>query len=129
MALCSVCSQQLAALADKVQDERFWAGQQPHYGTDAAKRLLQSAAERVSLPSLELPPLPQLPASVQLPAFRLPAAPQLPDISGGAALRSVQEAAAGLAQACFLPAHLSCLVTNLSHLSSNFHMSHELCPV
>ena len=116
MPLCSVCSQQLAALADKVQDERFWAGQQPHYGTDAAKRLLQSAAEHVSLPSLELPPLPQLPESVQLPAFRLPAAPQLPDISGGADLRSLQEAAAGLAQACFCHAHLSCPVTNLSHL-------------
>lgn len=58
------CSRQLGELAEKVQDESFWASQQPHYGTAAAKRLLQTAAEAlpgVSLPSVTVPQLPQLP--------------------------------------------------------------------
>lgn len=58
------CSRQLRELADKVQDERFWASQQPHYGTAAAKRLLQTAGEAlpgISLPSVAGPQLPQFP--------------------------------------------------------------------
>ncbi|CAL8467304.1 g6841 [Coccomyxa elongata] len=103
-------SRQLGELAEKVRDERFWASQQPHYGTAAAKRLLQTASEAlpgVSLPSMTLPQLPQLPTlpqHVDLPAFQLPAAPHLPevnipDISARLDMRNLQEAAAGLAQA------------------------------
>ncbi len=45
----------------------------------------------------------QLPQHVDLPAFQLPAAPHLPevnfpDISGGLDMRTLQEAAAGLAE-------------------------------
>lgn len=57
---------------DTLRDEAFWRSQQPHYGTTAAKQLLQQAQSLAAgvVPGIPAPTL-QLPA-LQLPSIQLP---------------------------------------------------------
>ena len=69
-AICT-CSD-VGALLDTLQDEAFWTSLQPHYGSNAAKQILQQAqafaAEQLpmtSLPSVQMP-------SISVPTVQLP---------------------------------------------------------
>ncbi|CAL5225145.1 g7925 [Coccomyxa viridis] len=69
--------QQAAELLKRLTDDRTWQSQSPHYGTKAARDLLDAAQKQipVSLPSVDLSSIKadslKLP-SVQLPSFSLP---------------------------------------------------------
>ena len=75
--LCLSCRQQAAELLKRLTDDRTWQSQSPHYGTKAARDLLDAAQKQipVSLPSVDLSSIKadslKLP-SVQLPSFSLP---------------------------------------------------------
>jgi hypothetical protein len=95
------CSRHLSDVLYKLQDERFWHAQQPHYGTTAAKQLLQAASQQ----------LPALPShSLQLPSVRLPSpqfsAPQLPHIAAAVDGQLLQDSIARLTEVRSMPSRV-----------------------
>ena len=72
---CLSCSQQAAELLRRLTDDRTWQSQSPHYGTKAARDLLDAAQRQipVSLPTVNL-------SSIKADSLKLPAV-QLPSIS------------------------------------------------
>lgn len=105
--LVHFCSHQLSSLVDTLRDEAFWKSQQPHYGTNAARHLLQEAQ---SLAAGSLPAIPG--PSLQLPALQLPSV-QLPSLD--AFNPGVQQSVAQLlevifeAEACYSAWHPTCV--------------------
>lgn len=119
------CSQQAAELLNKLTEDRTWQSQSPHYGTKAARELLDAAQKQlpVSLPSVNLPsikadslklPSVKLPSSVQFPSFSGPSF-QLPNLGKA---EDLQDAAARLSEAS-LPSSCSpnvhCPLSQLVH--------------
>ncbi len=101
--------QQAGELLKKLGDDRTWQAQPPHYGSQAARKLLDAAQKHlpVSLPSISLPSIRpdslKLPAvdlsSVQLPSLSRPSV-QLPrvDLSSFGKAGGLEQAAAGITE-------------------------------
>ena len=101
--------QQAGELLRKLGDDRTWQAQPPHYGSKAARTLLDAAQKHlpVSLPSVNLPSIRpdslKLPSvdlsSVQLPSLRVPSV-QLPqvDLSSLGKSGGLEQAAAGITE-------------------------------
>ena len=119
------CSQQAAELLNKLTEDRTWQSQSPHYGTKAARDLLDAAQKQlpVSLPSITLPsikadslklPSDKLPSSVHFPSFSAPSF-QLPDLGKA---EDLQDAAARISKASLLSScnpKLHCPLPQLVH--------------
>ena len=104
------CSRQAVELLQKLAEDKTWQSRSPHYGTKAARDLLDAAQRQipVSVPSVKLPSvnLPSIRAdSVQLPSVQLPSfsAPsvQLPKFAAG----DFQHAAARISEASCSQVH------------------------
>lgn len=119
------CSQQAAELLNKLTEDRTWQSQSPHYGTKAARDLLDAAQKQlpVLLPSVNIPsikadslklPSVKLPSSVQFPSFSAPSF-QLPNLGKA---EDLQDAAARLSEASLLSScnlNLHCSLSQLVH--------------
>ena len=82
----------IGALLDTLQDEGFWSALQPHYGSSAAKQLLQQAQSLAA----ERTPLTSFP-SVQLPSIGVPTV-QLPNLGSIIGAQEPQEAITQLSE-------------------------------
>ena len=114
--------QQAGELLRKLGDDRTWQAQPPHYGSQAARNLLDAAQKHlpVSLPSVSLPSIRpdslKLPA-VDLSAVQLPSLPrpsvQLPhvDLSSLGKAGGLEQAAAGITEVSALPPKV-CILSN-----------------
>ena len=101
--------QQVGELLRKLGEDRTWQAQPPHYGSQAARDLLDAAQKHlpVSLPSVSLPSIRpdslKLPSvdlsSVQLPSLRAPSV-QLPhvDLSSLGKAGGLEQAAVGITE-------------------------------
>jgi hypothetical protein len=124
--LLCLCSQQAAELLRKLTDDRTWQSQPPHYGTKAARDLLDAAQRHmpVSLPSVSLPSFTA--DSLQLPAFSAPSV-QLPKVELpqlGSAEKGLQDAAVRISQASICKPPLPTLL----HCSAEMHWHNCVAP-